>query len=203
MRDDFDLSERPSVADLAAAKAEIVAFREQHKTLGTAALAIAFIEQRGSATSSELSVLLGLSPEQYPSVELRSSVQGERLVCVGRVWTLGPKAIPGTRDRDVLVSERDTSKREPLTVPTFTPLAPPKAAPTGAPPAAPAAQPHPVDPPTTAASKPSRCRFALWSDGQVEIKIAGLQSVELSRDEVDELIRFVVKTNPGHTGQVA
>jgi hypothetical protein len=104
VNDTYD-TDKPDPAQLEAAKTEIIAFREHHRTLGTAALAIAFIEKRGTATSTELSVLLGLAADEYPSVVLRSSVQGERLACVGRVWTLGPKAIPSTREQDQVTAD--------------------------------------------------------------------------------------------------
>jgi predicted transcriptional regulator len=189
MMDDLDLAERPSAAELTAAKAEIIAFREQHKTLGTAALAIAFIEQRGSATSSELSVLLDLRPDQYPSVELRSSVQGDRLVCVGRTWKLGPKAIPSTREGDALASSRELGRinKPELQVPTFAPAA----APTGAPTAAPT--PAPTAAPAAPRKKSSDCKFAIWSHGLVEIRKSGQGAMELTLDEVDELIEFLTK----------
>lgn len=199
MMDDLDLHERPDAAQLAAARAAIIAFREQHKTLGTAALAIAFIEQHGCATSTELSVLLDLGADRYPSVELRSSVQGERLVCNGRIWTLGPKAIPSTREQGRAADhETQSLPQNPalqsspaLEVPTFVP-----ATKTGGP--IPATKPGAVPGPIHTLAKPSRCRFAIWSDEKVEIKVPGNPSLELTLAEVDELIRFVAKTTPRH-----
>jgi hypothetical protein len=183
MRDIYD-DTKPDTAQLEAARAEIIAFGEQHRTLGTAALAIAFIEQRGSATSAELSLLLDLGPDRYPSVELRSSVQGERLVCKDRVWTLGPRAVPETREQkpDALESGVEPGKQEPK------PVEAPRFLENGA------GQPlkdlkHALREP---APKPSRCRFAVWSDGEVEI-VAGIGGVKLSREEFDELVQFVAK----------
>jgi hypothetical protein len=188
--DDLYGADKPDTAQLAAAKAEILAFREQHRTLGPAALAIAFIERRGNATSAELSLLLDLGADRYPSVELRSSVQGERLVCKDRIWTLGPKAFPDTREPavkpDALQSGAELGKQEfqpPVVVPRFAekeagkPLQGLKRA--------------LIEPPPPAPAKPSRCRFAVWSDGQVEIKVPGNSALELSRVEFDEMVRFV------------
>lgn len=184
--DDLYGTDKPDQAQLATAKAEILAFREEHLTLGPAALAIAFIERRGSATSAELSVLLDLGPDRYPSVELRSSVQGERLVCRDRIWTLGLKAFPEKRDPgvkpDALESGAELGKQEtkaPMEVPRFSEQRAdkPLQALKQAPPAVPA--------------KPPRCRFAVWSDGKVEIKASGVPSLELSSEEFDALVDFV------------
>lgn len=196
MDDHFD-ADKPDAAQLEAQRANLVAFRDQHRTLGNAALAIAFIEKHGSATSTDLSVLLGLAADQYPSVELRSSVQGERLVCSNRVWTLGPKAYQGAREKDekadALASGADLGKREapPLEVPRFAAAEPAKKA------AAPLKElkstlDEPAEPAAAApAVKPSRFRFAIWSDGLVEVKATGMPSLELSLDDVDQLIAFV------------
>jgi hypothetical protein len=190
MTDDLYLAERPDPAQLAVAKADILAFREQHLTLGPAALASAFIARRGSATSAELSILLDLGPDRYPSVELRSSVQGERLVCKDRVWTLGPKASLEKREpavqTDALASGAELGKQDtkPLVeVPRFAEKQ--------------AGQPPQnrsqvlIKPEPAAPAKPPRCRFAVWSDGHVEIKPAGLPSLELSREEFEALVDFV------------
>jgi hypothetical protein len=259
MKDNFDLNERPDAAQLEATRAEIIAFREQNRTLGTAALAIAFIEKRGTATSTELSVLLGLAADEYPSVVLRSSVQGERLACVGRVWTLGPKAIPSTREQDQVTADNVRGLPHELVGQLSKPAqnlaaqAKPEALESGAelwrgekptsanfpgddvkamaarrnesrtkvkPDALESGaelgkrEPEPLDvprfsekdagkplqelkqalrepAPPTAPSKTTRCRFAVWSDGKVEIAFPSLPSVVLSSEEFKDLVRFV------------
>jgi hypothetical protein len=185
---EYDLSEKFRASERyeqLAAKVEIMAFRERHRTLGTAALAIAFIENRGSATSTELSVLLGLGADQYPSVELRSSVQGERLACNGRVWTLGPKAFPEKREPvakpDSLESGAELGRVEkPTEASKFAeqnagqPLRNPRQA---------LREPVPVAVP--------QWRFAVWSDGQVEIQRNGEKVLSLPRDVANEFAGFM------------
>lgn len=81
------------------AKAEITAFREAHPTLGNTALAVAFVQKRGSATSTELGVLLNLGADEYPSTVLASAVTNGKLVRDGKSWTLGLKAFPDMREQ--------------------------------------------------------------------------------------------------------
>lgn len=174
MNDTFDLAERPSAAELDAARAEIIAFREANPTLTRTGLAVAFVEKRGSATSGELSILLNLRADQYPSVELSSAVQNGRLMRDGKDWTLGPKKIAYQEAHE----QPERSGKPALAIPTFSAAATPTGAPAPAPELAP---------------KKSGCKFAIWSHGVVEIKKPAMPALELTLDEVDELIAFLTK----------
>lgn len=200
--------------------------------LGKTDRAVAFVRERGMATSAELHAVLRLAPDEYASTYLKSSLNAGRLVKDGKTWTLGPKeggaaqepakavrpaALPATfptiaptpapavapakPDPLKASTELQPVEQPALKIPTFTRES--TVTPTAAGKAGldePVAAAKPCEMPCVAADprKPSRCRFALWSDGQIEIKIAGLPAVELSGAEVDELIRFVAKTNPRH-----
>lgn len=52
--------------------------------------AIAFVRERGTATSSELHALMGLQSDEYASNALASAVRTKRLVKDGKNWTIGP-----------------------------------------------------------------------------------------------------------------
>jgi hypothetical protein len=185
MRDDLDLIERPSAAELEANRAEIVAFREANPTLTRTGLAVAFVEKRGSATSAELSVLLDLRADQYPSVELSSAVQNGRLVRDGKVWTLGPNVVAYERRKadkpDALQSGAELGRVEAPATPKFAeqnaeqPLRNLRQA---------LREPVPVSVP--------QWRFAVWSDGQVEIERNGENVLSLPRDVARDLSKFLL-----------
>lgn len=175
MDDHFHEGALPDAAQLEATRAEIAAFRETNPTLSRVDLAVAFVEDRARATSAELHTLMGLAPDEYASSALSSALRNGRLAKDGKNWMPGPKAFPDTREsegkqgalpptKEPLTSEKDAGK----------PLQALKKALVELPPA-----------------KPSRCRFAVWSDGQVEIKVPEMPSLELSRAEFDDLVRFV------------
>lgn len=181
--------------------------------LGKTDRAVEFVRERGMATSAELHAVLGLAPDEYASTYLRSAITSARLVKDGKTWTLGPKEsgpakevtkvpvhVPGaafptvapttapavaSTKPDALESGADLGRIRPeLPVPTFVPTAAPTTAPTSAPTVAPAPKPR---------STTSRNRYAVWSDGKVEIKVPGNPSLELSREEFDDLVSFVTQ----------
>lgn len=57
--------------------------------LPSVARAIEFVRSRGTATSSELHVLMELSPEQMVSHQLADALQDGRLIKDGKHWTIG------------------------------------------------------------------------------------------------------------------
>lgn len=86
--------------------------------------AIAFVKERGTATSSELHALMGLSPDEYASNALACAVRTKRLVKDGKNWTLGPgpggPAVPVTPTEDHETSRvTPGSRAAPFPVPTF------------------------------------------------------------------------------------
>jgi hypothetical protein len=87
--------------------------------------AIAFVKERGTATSAELHSLMGLPPDELASNVLAGAVRTKRLVKNGKHWTLGPgpggpaaPALPVDEDRE---PTRVTwgSKTAPFPVPMF------------------------------------------------------------------------------------
>jgi len=185
--------------------AQFAAFRPD---LGKTDRAIEFVRERGTATSSELHAVLQLDPREAPSQFLVNAVRNGRLVKDGKHWTLGPnapEAIPATREPpelavstsptlrvceklrraaqsmpDALESGAELGKREPLEVPRFAdrdatePLQQLKQV---------LREPAPVVVP--------RFRFAIWSDGQVEIQRNGMQLAQLPREVADDFARFM------------
>lgn len=266
------------------AKAAAMRFRREHPTLDDIELAVAFVHERGTATSAELHALLGLQPDQQASVFLGSAVQDQLLVKDGKNWTLGPRASLELRD-DAKPTAAPASSAAPSPapqpVPRFldAPAAPPTstAAQTGtkveraiaclrqhgtvatgqlreaiglragqhpsnfltsaladgrivrdgdywslgwklkervgqiaataddvrdlpqqlvdqlSKPAQGLAEQVKLTAPTLPSTAVSGCRFAIWSHGVVEIKKPGLPELELTIDEVEELIAFLTK----------
>ena len=188
---------RPDAAQLEASKAEISAFRAANPTLTKTGLAVAFVQQRGQATSAELHALLELEPDQYVSVELSSAVQNDRLAKDGKNWFLGGKPVayqgaaakrpepskPASTPAQAVFPTSTQPKpapqakpKPPVEVPTF--LKSPKAAATTA---------------SALTTRPPRYRFAIWSDGQLEIAKQGVPAITMSMDEVGELQNFLAK----------
>jgi hypothetical protein len=134
--------------------------------------AIACLTEHGSVATGQLRIAMGLSKTQSPVNFLSYPLRDGRIKREGEYWMLGPgKAAPEAKP-DALETGAELGRFKPdLPMPTFVPVAAPA-------------------PQARADSTPSRCRFARWSDGQIEIKKQGLPSVELSREEFDELVRF-------------
>jgi hypothetical protein len=64
--------------------------------LGAVDRAIAFIRTRGTATSSELHIVMELEPDELPSKHLAEAIADKRIVRVGWDWSLGAAALlPG------------------------------------------------------------------------------------------------------------
>jgi hypothetical protein len=191
------------------AKTLAVQFAAFRPDLGKTDRAVEFVRERGMATSAELHAVLGLAPEEYASTYLRSAINSGRLLKDGKAWTLGakeagqpkqeakpapqvavnfPAVAPTTRPAapapapapaavakpDALETGAELGRIEkpPLPVPTFAPVAAPSPAPAVAPFA-------------------PRYRYALWSDGQVEIQRNGMQLAVLPRAAADEFADFL------------
>jgi hypothetical protein len=184
---------KPDPAQVEATKAEIAEFRAANPTLTKTGLAVAFVQHRGQATSAELHALLELEPDQYVSVELSSAVQNDRLAKDGKNWFLGgkPVAYQGTAAKKSEAPKPATAPA-PAVFPTSTQ---PKPAPQ-------AKHKPPVEIPTFLESqenapaittRPPRYRFAIWSDGQLEIAKQGAPAITMTMDEVGELQNFLAK----------
>ena len=176
-------TERPSAAQLETTKAEVIAFRNRHQFATKIDLAIAFVLERDIATSAELHALLDLPSDQTVSSYLAPATKDLRLIKDGKHWTLGPKSTPPDPKPDALASSAELGRigGTEWQVPKFLP---PKAE----------EKPRPE-----LAARPAapRCRFAVWSDGQVEIVVDGQPPVALSFDEIDELVKFLGKIGRG------
>lgn len=202
----YELSERFKESDafpLLEAKAAAMRFAMTHANLSRIDRAVEFVRGVGVATSAELHIVMGLAPEEYASVILSHTLRAERLAKDGKNWVLGPKAGAASEVQDTaaggaMPNGAMLGVKEPLPVlrPIETPkeqpklpVKPPKQeVPT---PNVPAQTGTAAAPPPAPAPKKSRCRFAIWSDNLVEIKVPGNPSLELSLDEVDQLSQFV------------
>lgn len=152
-------------------------------------LALTCIAKLGSATDDQLRDAMGLPAKTYVGAYLTSAVKADKVVRDGDRWKLGTgktEAAPKVLDSvekvgNIIVATKDASPIPQAVVDAIV----------GAPAlvAVPIAAPAPAAQLTT--PKPSRCRIAVWSDGQVEIKVPGMPSLELSRTEFDEVVRFV------------
>jgi hypothetical protein len=126
-------------------------------------------------------VLLGLGADEYPSVALSSAVQTDRLAREGKNWTLGSRAfVESAAKRDALESGAELGRVEAPAAPKFAearadrPLRNLRQA---------LREPVPVSVP--------QWRFAVWSDGQVEIQRNGEKVLSLPRDVANEFAGFV------------
>lgn len=67
--------------------------------------AIAFIKTRGTATSSELHIVMDLDPDELPSEHLADELERGVLVKQGKEWTLGAAALEAGGVMDVVEVE--------------------------------------------------------------------------------------------------
>jgi hypothetical protein len=170
------------------AKSLAAQFATYRQDLGKTDRAIEFVRERGSATSSELHIVLQLDARETPSQFLTNAVRNGRLVKDGKNWTLGPnapEAIPPAREpavkTDALASGAELGRVEAsVTVPKFAaheaakPLQGLRQA---------LREPVPVAVP--------QYRFAVWSDGVLEVRKDGQTVVELPQAAADSLDAFL------------
>lgn len=67
--------------------------------------AIAFVEARGTVSSSELHVVMDLPADELPSEHLADALEDGRLVKSGKYWTLGAAAMESVGLIDVVEVE--------------------------------------------------------------------------------------------------
>lgn len=199
---------KPDAAQLEASKAEIAAFRAANPTLTKTGLAVAFVEVRGVATAAELHTLLELEPDEYVSVALSSAVQNDRLTKDGKNWYLGSKVVAYQGETKKPEPAKSPAAAAPAVFPTSTqPKPDPQPAKPALQPQKPALQPEkgkpPVDVPSFLKStpqgeqplttRPPRYRFAIWSDGQLEIARQNMTPVTMTTEDIKELLNFLAK----------
>jgi hypothetical protein len=84
---------------------EIEVERDITPGLGAVDRAIAFVRARGTATSSELHIVMDLPPDELPSEHLLDALEDGRLVKSGKFWTLGAAAMVSAGLMDVVEVE--------------------------------------------------------------------------------------------------
>jgi hypothetical protein len=139
------------------------------KRLSKVDRAIAFLTKNGSANAAQLREVMGLQPKAAPSSWLTVALKSGQIVNEGGVYTLRQAEAPSPA-----AEPRESAPRGPMR--DCAPMNELKG---------------PLADPVPAPSKPPRCRFAVWSDGKVEIKAPGHPSLELSSEEFDDLVDFV------------
>lgn len=73
--------------------------------LGAVDRAIAFVRTRGTATSSELHIVMELDPDELPSTHLAEAIADKRIVRVGWEWKLGAASLSSGAMMDVVEVE--------------------------------------------------------------------------------------------------
>jgi hypothetical protein len=181
--------------------------------------ALAFIRQYGSASTSELHIVMGLTPDEYASTALASAVRTSRLIKDGKTWTIGPGPAGSAAPRPPAVEAKpavsapgpfDALLKMPTPEPTSAPTAAPTEAPTAAPTVPQAAAPAVVEihaptvtltghlsvapvpaQPGTPAAPVYRC--ALWSDDILEVQRDGVTVVEVEKAAGESLAAFLTR----------
>lgn len=158
--------------------------------------AVEFVRERGLATPAELHAVMGLAPDEYPSSVLASAMRSERLDKDGRDWILGPKErAAATEPKDGLASGvmLDAREVDPPNVPGKSAAVADKPKAQPQPKAASAPPPAAPAPAAPAASIHSEYRWAVWSDGEVEIQCDGVRVATLPGETAKELQHFLAR----------
>lgn len=180
----YDLSAAFAVTDDYKAMRSAEPMRIAATRLTNVDRAIAFITERGGATSAELHTLLGLKANEYASTYLGAAIKDGRLAKDGKDWTLGsPSATeskePGELKLDIPAFLKPERQPVPALAPVTAVLTEEKMA-----------QVKRVEPLTMMAA-PGPLLFAHWSDGSLQINQAGRLLVVFSPDERRELANFI------------
>jgi hypothetical protein len=172
--------------------------------------AIAFVQERGVATSSELHAVMGLDANEFASSYLVSATRNGRLVKEGKNWTLGPAlatmeaagpevakaaaaTIPAAPTRqEAMVSAAPTAITQPEETPKAARRA--SAAPTKV--AVPAPMKVATSTTLTTATT-SHYRCALWSDGLIEVQCDGETVAEMPQEAGESLAAFMARVMGG------
>lgn len=215
---EFSQSFKETVAyGLLMRKAEAATFDAPGMT--NAERAIAFITQKGEATSAELHALLGLKPTESASNYLTAALKDGRLNKDGKTWKLGPgkpvaPVAPSLSFRAPIGKAEGPKAKFSATEPAVTRE---EAAAAAAAPVAPVEEKRPTLDEAIAMQKrdreqriatpasvsaPQPFRVGLWSDGVLELQRAGQTVALLEQKEGEHLATFMARLNaPLNAGQ--
>jgi hypothetical protein len=197
----YDLSSKFKASDAykpMEVKARAAIFAAAHADLNKTDRALAFVRERGAASSYELHVVMGLKPEESATSWLSHAVKDGRLARDGKTWTLGA----GEQLPPVVAVQKDLQPQPAAGT------ADGAAQPQPAPPVE--AQPHVPAQAGTTKHQPSRpraraaepkadaptvpvYRCALWSDGILEVQKDGATVAALEQAAGESLAAFLAR----------